>query len=714
MPASLVCLLTLAAAPAEPVQFRRDVVPALTRAGCNSGTCHGAFQGRGGFRLSLLGFDPSADHDALVREARGRRVFPASPAQSLLLQKATGAIAHGGGKRLHTDSPSYHLIRDWIAQGLAAPSTDDATITRLEVRPTTVTLQPGEQVPLAIRAHWSDGLTRDVTAWALFESNRDRTASAQPDGNFRAHAPGLASIMVRYQGQASAVPVTVPFPGKHVARTWPRHNAIDDHISATWNAVGIAPAPLCDDATFLRRVSLDLIGTLPTVDEVRRFLADRDPAKRDRLIDQLLDRPEYVDHWALRWGDLLRAHRRALGEKGLASFNAWLKSALRENRPFDSVVRELLTARGNLYQQGPAAFYFIDREPHELAESTAQVFLGVRLACARCHHHPFEVWSQDDYHGLAAFFARIRRKDTRDEGLFGGLMSVTLADQGDYTSPVTNRPFAPRVLGGAPLATPPGSDPRQTLATWLTAPENSFFARNIVNRYWAALMGRGLVDPVDDLRASNPASHPALLDHLTREFVHSRYDLKQLLRTLARSRTYQLASKIAPKQDREGVFFAHRTPRRLQAEVLLDAINQVCETPEKFLDLPAGTRALALPDPAVVSALLDTLGRSRRTTNCDCERPTGSDLAQVLLQINSEELHARVTAPTGRIARLLKAKTSDNALVEELYLATLGRFPTSDERRRVAQLLAKAPSRHEGCEDLLWALLNLGEFNCNH
>lgn len=696
----------------ETVSFTRDVVPALTRAGCNSGACHGSFQGRGGFRLSLLGFDPVADHDAITREARGRRIFAAQPEHSLLLRKPSGAIAHGGGKRLPLDSAGQRVLLNWLRQGAPAPQSSDPVLQRLEVAPAELLLAAGKQHPLTVRAHWSDGRSFDVAGWALHESNKDNVATVNESGLVLAHAPGRTAIMVRFAGKVAAVSVTVPFAAA-LDKAAPRHNFIDDHLNAAWRQVGIEPAPLCDDAAFLRRVHLDLTGTLPTVDEARRFLDDADPHKHKKRIDELLERPEYVDHWTLKWGDLLRAHRRALGEKGLNSFNSWLRAGLRENRGFDRLARELITARGNLYKTGPAAFYFIDKEPQELAETTAQVFLGVRLACAKCHHHPFEVWTQDDYHGLAAFFTRVQRKDTRDDGLYGGAQSINLGPPVNYLHPVTAQPLLPRVLGGPPLQVTAEQDARQQLADWIVSDKNPYFARSIVNRYWGHLFGRGLVDPIDDLRLSNPPTHPLLFDELTKEFTKSGFDLKHLLRTLCSSRTYQLAAEVAPKRDRDGAFFTHRKPRRLGAEVLLDAINQACETSEDFVGLPSGTRAQALPDPMVASSFLETFGRPKRITNCECERPSGSDLAQVLHLANGEKLHLKVTAAKGRVARLLAEKKSDEAIVEELYLATLCRRPTRDEADKVKKLLATVP-RKDGLEDLLWTLLNLSEFTSNH
>jgi hypothetical protein len=712
-------LLTLAAGlvradEARPtLSFRRDVIAVLTKAGCNGGACHGSFQGRGGLRLSLLGFDPVADYDALVREARGRRVFPAAPEHSLMLTKPTGIVPHGGKKRLDPAEDGYRILRDWIVQGMPGPPAEDVTAARLEVTPAEAVLRNGEHTAVRVRAVWSDGRPQDATAWALYESTSDAVAVVSPSGQVTARGPGRAAITIRYLGQVAAVPVTVPFAASAGGTAAESSNFIDEHVSAEWKKLGLKPAPLADDAEFVRRVSLDLVGTLPTPDEVRRFLAAKEPDKRATLIDALLERPEYVDYWSLKWSDLLRAHRRALGEKGLTSFNGWLRQALRENRPFDRVARQLLTAQGNLYTSGPVAFYFVDRTPEDLAETTAQVFLGVRLQCAKCHHHPFEVWSQDDYYGLAAFFARVQRKDNKDDGGFGGAQAVRLGESGQVVFPGTNRVVPPRVLGQAVPVTDAG-DPRPALAEWLTRKDNPYFARNVVNRYWGYLFGRGLVEPIDDLRATNPASHPALLDALARDFADNGYDLKRLLRTLCRSQTYQRAAELAPQRDVEGMFFTHHRPRRLPAEVLLDAINQAAGTDEAFAGMPAGTRAIALPDPAVDSSFLTTFGRPRRTSTCECERGSRPDLGQALHLANSEKLHQKVTSPQGRVARLLVAKRADAEIIEELYLATLSRLPTAEERARVHKLLASASSRQEGLEDLLWALLNTAEFSFNH
>lgn len=707
-------LLTLFAAEpasaAEPIDFARDVVPTLTKLGCNSGACHGSFQGRGGFRLSLLGFDPAADYDALVAEAHGRRLFPAAPERSLLILKGSGQVGHGGKKKLDTNSDSYRTLIHWMNQGARRGSLP--IVTKLEVQPVAMLLGKGEAKPIYVKATWSDSVVQDATKLALYESTKDIVAGVNGMGTVDGRDAGRASITIRYMGQVAAVPVSSPF-GLPAKFDFPPNNFIDEHLSREWKSLGLEPAPLSNDNEFLRRVMLDLIGTLPTPADVNDFATDPDPKKRAKLIDKLLDRPEYADYWSLKWGDLLRAHRRSLGDKGLATFNGWLRQSLRENRPADRITRELLTAQGNLFLSGPVAFWFVDKLPDEFAETTAQVFLGTRLQCAKCHHHPFEVWSQDDYHGMAAFFTRIKRKDTGENGQFGGAQSLSVVTTGSWTMPITGKPVAPRVLGGKDLADSP-ADPRATLAEWIVDKRNPLFAKNLANRYWGYLFGRGLVDPIDDLRATNPATFPALLDAITKDFADHNYDLKHLIRTIANSRAYQLAGVVNPVRDADGEFATHRRPKALSAEVMLDAVCAATGVPEAFDKMPLGTRAISLPDPAVTSYFLDAFGRPKRQTACECERPAKADLTQILHLMNGEALQKKLASDSGRIGTLIAAKATDAAIVDELYLATLSRKPTHAEANQVLAKVGAAPSRREGFEDLLWALLNCPEFGFNH
>jgi hypothetical protein len=744
------------------VDFARDVVPAITKAGCNAGACHGSFQGRGGFQLSLLGFDPAADHDTLTKASRGRRVAPSVPSSSLLLRKATAAMPHGGGRRITAESEVYRLLHDYIALGMPAPSADAPRIVGLDATPTSVVLEPQAVSQLRVTARWSDGTSTDVTSWALFDTRDESIAEVNRTGRVIAIRSGQSPVTVRYLGQVASVGVTVPFargispPSEGGARgvtnsAFIPANDIDELVLAKWRELRLEPAPVASDSEFVRRPFLDLIGTLPTPEEVRSFLNSTEPDKRAKLIDRLLDRPEFVDHWSVKWGDLLRVHRRYVGDKGVGSFGGWVRQAVRENWPIDKLARELLTAQGNVFSSGPAAFYFVDQKPDELAETTAQVFLGVRLQCTKCHHHPFESWSQDDYFGLAAFFTRLDVKENNESGLqgrFGGARSIRPIV---IESPKRKLPVAaaPHWFGSPPPALDGVADVRVLLADWITRPDNPYFARNFANRFWAYLMGRGLVEALDDHRATNPASNPALLDALARDLTEHRFDTKHLLRTICNSRVYQLASQfdggpgatgsLLPVRDKlesndstggqaargtrsesteqpdaDGEFFTHRVPRRIPAEVLLDAINQATESRESFAGLPAGTRAISLPDPAVVSYFLTTFGRPQRNTPCECARSSQPDLAQALHLANSPAIHQKVTAETGRVARLLKAGRPDAAIIEELYLATLSRLPTAAEHQTITDLLADSPSKKEGFEDLLWTLLNCSEFVFNH
>ncbi len=730
----------------QPLRFTRDVIPALTKSGCNSGACHGSFQGRGGFQLSLLGFDAAFDYDALTKSSRGRRVNISSPDQSLLLLKPIGAVPHGGGRRISTDSEVAALLREWLTSGMPGPLEGDLVGLKIKVDPpeavlslaregTVATAQ--DQIPgvcLRVTATYSDGSSRDVTPWALFDVRDKTIAEVSRLGVVTAQRSGKTAVTVRYLGQVASVSVSVPY-GPPTEFEFPPQNMLDAIAAAEWKRLGVQPAPLADDATFLRRVFLDLIGTLPALEEARKFQADTATNKRSLIVDELLTRSEYVDYWSLRWGDLLRAHRRYLGDKGLASFNGWIRQSVRDNKPLDVMTRELLTAQGNLFTNGPVGYFFIDEKVEDLAETTSQVFLGIRLQCTKCHHHPNEVWSQDDYYGLAAFFSKLETKDSGAIGSrFGGPKSIR-ATTNENPNRKPQMVVAPQVFGSLPKSQddnligstevtktqkePAGAsstpdDPRQQLADWVTRPDNPYFARNFANRYWAALLGAGLVEPVDDMRATNPASLPTLLDPLSKDFVEHRFDVKHLLRTICNSRVYQLAPELNPPRDTDGVLFTHRVPRRLSAEVLLDAINQVTGTAEPFVGQPAGTRAIALPDPTIASHFLSTFGRPQRNNPCECARGSNTDLSQALHLANSAALHDKILAPTGRLAERLKANRTDDEIVDDLYLTALTRRPNDEERQAVREILAAGTPREEAWQDILWALLNCSEFVFGH
>lgn len=696
------------------IRFVRDVVPALTKAGCNAGACHGSFQGRGGLALSLLGFNPEFDHEVLSKASRSRRIAPAAPEQSLLLTKPAGDVPHGGGRRISKDSEVYTILRKWQAAGMPGPRDGELQGIKLAAQPSELVLSAGEAAQLSVQATFADGETRDVTSWALFDVRESQFAEVSRTGKVTALRPGKTSVTVRYLGQVAAVGVAVPFAPTPVTIDFPKFNKIDELVSAEWQRLRVQPAPLASDAEFLRRVFLDLIGTLPTPDEVRSFVADQSTDKRSRLVDALLARPEYVDHWTLRWGDLLRAHRRYLGDKGLASFNSWLRQSLRDNKPLDVMTRELLTAQGNLYTNGPVGYFFIDEKVEDLAETTAQIFLGVRLQCTRCHHHPQEVWGQEDYWGLAAFFTRLESKDSGQLGSrFGGPKSVRVSAKDNPNRKLTIV-VPPRAFGESFPAADANADPRARLADWITRADNPYFARNMVNRLWAALFGKGLVDPVDDMRATNPPALPAVLDMLAGELAANKFDAKHVLRLICNSRVYQLASELSPARDADGQLCTHRVPRRLAAEVLLDAVNQAAGVNENFEGQPLGTRAISLPDPSIPSNFLMTFGRPLRNNSCECARGGNPDLSQALHLVNSTALHQKVVADDNRLGQLLKNNKSDAEILDELYLATFSRSPTPDEVATVQELLKDAPSRAEAFQDLLWVLLNSSEFVFNH
>ncbi|HUG67203.1 MAG TPA: DUF1549 domain-containing protein, partial [Pirellulaceae bacterium] len=522
------------------VDFTRDVAPVLSKAGCNAGKCHGSFQGRGGFRLSLFGFDLPADYEAIVQHGRGRRISAAAPESSLLLAKPLGQVPHGGGRRFNHDDAAFHTLRDWIAQGAASSANPDLRVTGITVEPRSVIVRSTTQASLTVTATWSDGVVQDVSHLAMYESRDESRADVNGAGMIQALRPGRSAVMVAFMGQASAVTVTIPYESEASEFTFVPHNYIDELVAAEWRAVGLLPAPLCDDATFVRRVYLDLIGTLPTTDEVRAFITSTEPNKRAVLIDALFERGEYVDHWAHKWADLLRVHRRYVGDKGLWSFWGWVQTVVRENWPIDRITRELITARGSLFSNGATAYYFVDTKPAELAETTSQLFLGVRLQCARCHHHPYEVWSQEDYYGLASFFTRLELKDNQDNARFGGAKLLRPVQQ---VNKERRLPMdVPPALFGQSVDANAVEDVRLQLADWITDQENPFFTRSFVNRYWSHLMGRGLVEPVDDFRATNPPSHPELLEALNRDFVEHGLDAKHLIRTICNSHVYQLAA----------------------------------------------------------------------------------------------------------------------------------------------------------------------------
>ncbi|MDR3636629.1 MAG: DUF1549 domain-containing protein, partial [Isosphaeraceae bacterium] len=619
-----------------PVHFANQVVPIFTKLGCNSGGCHGKASGQNGFRLSLLGFEPSLDYETLVREGRGRRLFPAAPDQSLLLLKGTAKMPHGGGRRLEPASHEYRLIARWIAAGMPLGKATDPTVARIEVYPNTRVLARGTSQQVVVTAHYTDGSKEDVTRWAQYQSNDPEVAAVADGGLVETRTlSGQAAIMARYQGQVAVFRATVPL-GLPIAAypEFPTDNLVDAATLKQWKALGIVPSELCTDAEFIRRVSLDVLGTLPKPEEVKTFVADPDPKKREKLVDGLLERPEYASFFAVKWADVLRNKREgnAMYQRGTFSFYDWIRESLARNVPYDKFVRSILAASGTPQTAPPVQWYRRIRATDAFVDDTAQVFLGMRLQCAKCHHHPFEKWSQDDYYGFAAFFARVGRKPSTQAQRAGRDDEVIFtARTGAVSHPKTGQVMTPKGLGGDVVTVAATTDPRQKLVDWMADPKNPFFAKAVVNRYWAHFFGRGIAEPLDDLRLTNPPANPELLDSLSADFVKSGYDLKHLIRTVCASRTYGLSSVPNEYNAKDKQSFARHYPKRMGAEVLLDAIAEVTGVPTPFGGLPAGTRAIELPDESVISSFLDTFGRPKRDTSCECERVTDASLGQSLM-----------------------------------------------------------------------------------
>ncbi len=700
-----------------PVSFAREVQPILTKAGCNAGSCHGSQHGRGGFKLSLFGFDPAFDYLQIVQSNEGRRIVPNDPERSILLAKPALVMEHGGGEKLKHNGRDYTRIRLWLEDGAPTPNAKtDPEVTKLEVFPASRLMTAGEQQQLSVTAIWSDGRREDVTSTAQFDALNDSVAAVTPTGLITAKDAGETHVMIRFGGGAEVAQVTLPFAKVEKFPEVPANNFIDTKLIAKWKDLGLTPSPLCSDDEFLRRLYLDAIGTLPTPDEVRKFLDDKSPDKRAKAIDKVLERPEFIDWWALKWGDLLRINRTALQEKGMWSFHNWVRAQVRDNVPVDAFVRDIVTAEGSTFLDGPANFFQIGRGLEEWSETTTQLFLGVRIGCAKCHHHPFEKWSQDDYYGMAAFFARIGTKNSQEFGLFGRETVIFIRTAGEATHPRKRVVVKPMPLDGdTKVSWDDEFDRRKRLADWLTAPTNKMFARNIANRFWGYTMGRGLVEPLDDMRATNPASNPELLDALADELVKSKFDQKHLLKTIFNSRAYQLSQASTPgnKLDTANIHFTRYTVRRLTAEQIADAVDFATGTREKYVGLPLGTRAIQLPDSEVKSYLMDTFGRPPRQVLCECERTTKPNIAQAMHLLNGDFLNKKIADKTGRVEKLMTDKVPVSKAVEDLYLATWSRRPSADEQKKAEGWVNSAPTVRDGLQDLLWVLVNSREFLFN-
>ncbi len=715
-----------------PWSFRNDVLPVMTKVGCNSGPCHGAAAGKNGFKLTLRGYDPETDYFTLTHQALARRTDRMEPAKSLILLKPTLAIPHGGGHRFDVGSPEYQVMSGWIAEGMPPPLDSDARVTSIEVLPHEASLEPGAEQQLVVMARFSDDTARDVTRWAKFDSGDEGVATVDANGHVTMHSYGEAPVTVWYQSHVTFARLRIPFPNnldQAVFKSAPRHNYIDDDILKHLAVLHIPPSHPASDSEFIRRAYLDAAGILPRRGEVESFLEDPSPDKRDLLIDAIMKRPEFVDYWAYKWSDLLLVTSNRLSNDQMWSYYDWIRASVAADKPWDQFVREILTATGNSDENGAANYWIVHRDPLDTSENVAQAFLGITITCAHCHNHPLAKWTQKDYYGMANLFARVRLKTFAPGGSRAGVgplfndVTVYSAPTGEFTDDRFMMVLPPKPLDATPLPLEATGDTRVYFAKWLTAGDNPFFARNIVNRVWRNFMGRGLVEPVDDLRDTNPSTNDELLSALTADFVAHHFDIDYLIRTIMQSATYQTSSEPLKENADDDKFGSHYVIKRLPAEVLLDAYSEVTQEPEKFDGYPVGMRALQLPDTAVKSYFLDAFGRPPRQQTRESERTSVPTITQALHIINGDTLNDKLRAPGGTIDMLLKLGFADDEIVNYLYLAALSRYPTDSEREALVKALDTAePQQAPGVDDprraalvdMSWALLTSEEFMFNH
>jgi hypothetical protein len=696
----------------DKISFNYGTLAVLSKQGCNQGACHGSPSGKGGFRMSLRAYDPVLDIETLVREAFNRRTNLYEPDKSLLLQKPLMEVAHGGGRRLSKDDAGYQVLIDWIEQGCQVDPAEAPTVVKLDIYPRQrILMRPAHTQQMVALAHFSDGTIRDVTALACFSSSDEAVATVDQKGLVVANDRGEAAILVRFLDhlESSTMMFLKEVPGFQW-NTPQESNFVDHHVFEKLQQLQILPSEPCTDEEFIRRVYLDVIGILPTPVETASYLTDTDPNKRAKVIDGLLERPEFAEFWALKWGDLLRIRNAKVSNAGVHKFHRWLVASFRDNMPYDKFARELLTAEGSTFVNPAANYFRTATETNDCTETTSQLFLGIRIQCAKCHNHPFERWSQDNYYGIGAFFNRVQRKP----GANPEEQVIWVARAGEVTQPRTGKQMQPWLpLQGAAEMT--GEDDRRgALVDWLTKPENPFFAKVEVNRIWGHLMGRGIVEPVDDFRDSNPPSSAPLLANLAEDFAAHGYDRRHVMRTILNSRTYQLSSRKNEFNSTDTKYFSHASTRLLGAEQLLDAICRVTNVAEKFAGLPAGTRATSLPSPDVESDFLKVFGQPARETACQCERSTDSNLSQALQMINGPLVHAKVRDEANRLRTLVTAEKSNEQIVAELYLAGLCRQPSEPELVAATKHIANAGDRMRGLEDVCWAILNANEFLFQH
>jgi hypothetical protein len=706
------------------LNFTNDIVPILTKSGCNSGGCHGKSGGQNGFKLSLLGFEAEEDYEHIVKEARGRRLFPASPEQSLLLTKGTAQLPHGGGKKLEATSEDYADIVRWIRQGMPYGKASDPTLARISVEPAKLTMPLKGSQQLKVTAHYTDGSTRDVTKRALYEANEKAMAETSEGGRVQLFdLPGDVAVMVRYQGKVSTFRATVPL-GAPVDKLPPISNFVDDLVFAKLKTIGMPPSAISDDGTFIRRVTLDLTGRLPTAEEMKDFIASKDIRKRAALTDRLLDSPEYAEYFANKWSALLRNQRtQPTYARGSYLFHSWIRDSLADNKPYDQFVHQVVAAAGDLEQNPPVAWYRQVKEMKQQMEDVAQLFLGTRMQCAQCHHHPFEKWSQQDYYGFAAFFSNVARKPS---SFLGEEIVFHKRGIAQTTNIRTKAAVMPTSLGGSALKLKPEQDPRHVLADWMSAKDNPFFAHTLVNRYWKHFFNRGLVEPEDDMRETNPPVNPELLNALAADFVKSGYDMKKLIRTLVTSTTYQLSAVPNAHNAKDRQNFSRYYPKRLNAEVLYDAVNTLLDVESTFAGQATGTRAVALPDNSYNQStyFLSVFGRPDSSSACECERTQEASLAQSLHLLNAADIQTQLSRGKGRADRLTQDVRPDDDKITDLYHIALSREPSPAEVTLAHSHLDKKmlgktgeealKGKKEAYEDILWALLNTKEFLFNH
>jgi hypothetical protein len=718
---------------AADVSFELDIMPIFSKAGCNGGGCHGALAGKGGFRLSLFGYDPASDHLAITRDARGRRVDLADPGMSLLLTKPTMAVAHKGGKRLEVDGDDYRVLAAWLAAGCPGPQPGEKQLLSIALTPAEALLAPAESRQFTVTATYSDGSSRDVTRWTRFTSTDESVATIDPAGRVTVVGHGEGAVTAWFSSQIALARVVVPFPHTvppEVFASAPRANLIDDLVLEQLQKLRLKPSAPCDDATFLRRACLDTIGRLPTPEEVRGYLADASPGKRERLVDLLLARPEFIDYWTYKWSDILLVSGSKLRPDAVNAYYQWIRDRVATNTPWDRFVREVVTAQGSSLQNGATNFFAVHQDPETMAENVSQAFMSLSINCAKCHNHPLEKWTNDQYYAFANLFSRVRAKGWGGDSRGGnGQRTLFVEARGDLLQPKTGRPQPPAPLDGTPLPMEDCGDRREPLARWLTSPENPYFTRSIVNRVWANFFGMGLVESVDDLRATNPASNEKLLAGLCRSTVEHGYDLKPLMRLILLSETYRRSSTPLPENQDDRKWFARAYPRRLMAEVLSDAISDVTGVRDHYTEIAMNdgatekvkgydddTRAIQLHDSSVKNYFLKAFGRNAREITCECERSNQPSLVQVLHLSNGSTINDKLSAKTGRVTQLLATDPTPQALTEEAWLRCLSRPPTEAERKPIEEMLtaAKPEEKREIVEDMYWALLTSREFLFRH